>query len=324
MAASYNRVLHIDATIRSGRYPTVREFCDEFEVAPRTIHGDFAYLRDQLRAPLVYDRRRRGYAYTDSKWALPAVQLSQGELLAFFLSIDLGQHYLGTPFEEPLRQAVENLAALLPHRAQIELQQLVGHATFHPGAPTRTEPALLLALFEAVQERWRVQIRYFTASRGELNERVIEPYHLHNRLGNWELFAFDHRRRAFRSFALSRVREWRVERGERFTRDPGFSVAAFTAHGFHSVLTDTAEEIVVRVGAQAAPYVRERQWHPTQQVEEHPDGALTLRFQTGALEAVHRWVLYYGAGVEVLAPPALRAMLAETAAALTRLYADPP
>jgi predicted DNA-binding transcriptional regulator YafY len=109
--------------------------------------------------------------------------------------------------------------------------------------------------------------------------------------------------------------------GERFTRDPGFSVEAFTAHGFQSVLTDTAGEIVVCVGAQSAPYVRDRQWHPTQRVEEHPDGSLTLRFQTGALDAVHRWVLYYGASVEVLAPPVLRAMLAETAAALARLYA---
>jgi predicted DNA-binding transcriptional regulator YafY len=324
MAASYHRVLHIDATIRSGRYPTVQEFCDEFEVAPRTIHADFAFLRDQLRAPLVYDRRHRGYAYTDRTWALPAVQLSQGELLAFFLSIDLGQQYLGTPFEKPLRQAVESQAALLPRQARIELQQLVGHATFHPGAPTRADPVLLLALFEAVQERWRVHIRYFTASRGEETERRIEPYHLYNQLGNWQLFAFDHRRQEFRSFALSRIRAWHVEQGARFSRDPGFSVEDYTAHGFQSVLTDTVEEIVVHVSPRAAPYMRERQGHPTQQIEEHADGALTLRFQTGALAAVHRWVLYYGADVEVLAPPALRAMLAATAAALTRLYADPP
>jgi predicted DNA-binding transcriptional regulator YafY len=90
------------------------------------------------------------------------------------------------------------------------------------------------------------------------------------------------------------------------------------------VLTDSAEEIVIRISPQAAPYIAGRQWHPTQQVAEHPDGALTLRFATGALAAVHRWVLYYGAEVEVLAPPALRAMLAETAAALTRLYNDTP
>lgn len=324
MPTSLNRVLHIDAAIRSGRYPTVRQFCDEFAVAPRTIHADFAFLRDQWHAPLIYDRQRRGYAYTDATWTLSGVQLSQGELLAFFLSIDLAQHYLGTPFEESLRQAVESLAALLPRKVQVELRQLVGHATFHPGAPTHADPALLLALFEAVHECHPVHIRYFTASRGAESERQIEPYHLHNRLGNWELFAFDHRRQAFRSFALSRIRDWRVERGAHFTRDHAFSVEAFTAHGFQSVLTGTTEEIVVLVSSPTAPYVRERQWHPSQQVEEHPDGALTLRFQTGALAAVHRWVLYYGAGVEVLAPPALRAMLAETAAALTRLYAAAP
>jgi predicted DNA-binding transcriptional regulator YafY len=106
-----------------------------------------------------------------------------------------------------------------------------------------------------VQERWRVHIRYFTASRGELNERLIEPYHLHNRPGNWELFAFNRRRRGLRSFALSRIREWRVEKGERFTRDPGFSVETFTAHGFQSMLTNTAEGIVVRVGARRPPEI---------------------------------------------------------------------
>ena len=47
--------------------------------------------------------------------------------------------------------------------------------------------------------------------------------------------------------------------------------------------------MAVRIGAHRPPYIAGRQWHPDTAGAE-PDGALTLRFATGALAAVHRWV----------------------------------
>jgi len=47
-------------------------------------------------------------------------------------------------------------------------------------------------------------------------------------------------------------------------------------------------------------YVRERQWHPTQRFEDLPDGRLRMTFTTTATTDVRRWILGFGADVEVV------------------------
>lgn len=320
MSTKLERIVQMDMLIRGGQYPRVATFQARFEVSERTVHDDLVFLRDRLGAPLKYDRGRGGYCYTDPTWSLPNIQVSEGEMLAFFLSVELARRYLGTSFEEPLSNAVLKLAHSLPDQVQLDLSQLIQHYTFQSGATASADPALLLELSTAIREQWRLAIVYFTASRGERNQRVIEPYHLYNVRGDWQVIAFDHLRRQFRNFAVSRIEQWDVLRNERFRRDPAFSPESYLSQGFLAERGDTTVEVVIWFDAYQARYIRERCWHPTQQIEEHDDGALTLRFHTGALDEVRRWVMSYGRHAEVLAPISLRAEVVAEAAAMVRRY----
>jgi hypothetical protein len=67
-----------------------------------------------------------------------------------------------------------------------------------------------------------------------------------------------------------------------------------------------AREMVIWFDARTAPYIRERVWNPTQQIEEHEDGALTLRFVARGLSEVKRWVLFYGKGAIAFLKPKLK------------------
>ena len=319
-----DRMIQIDAAIRAGGYPTVRTFMDHFEVGERTVRADLAFLRDRYQAPLRHDRRRGGYHYTNPTWSLPAIMVGEGELLAFFLSVELARHYLGTAFEQPLRRAITRLAVTLDQEVLVDLNQLTDHYTFQPAVTTTADPALLLILFDAVRDHHSLDILYFTASTGERHRRRIEPYHLYNARGSWQVIAFDHRRRDFRSFLVSRIEEWTLRERERFVRDPAFSPDAYLATGFWAERGDTPRDIAIRFAPRAAHYLRGRQWHPSQRIEEHPDGALTLHLRSGALGEIGRWILSYGEQAEVLTPAALREQLAATAAALARLYAATP
>lgn len=69
-----------------------------------------------------------------------------------------------------------------------------------------------------------------------------------------------------------------------------------------------------------ARYIRERRWHPTQESEEMPDGGLLLRFRTGGLAEVRRWVMSYGSHAEVLVPENLRREVGEEIRKMVRLY----
>jgi len=78
--------------------------------------------------------------------------------------------------------------------------------------------------------------------------------------------------------------------------------------------------VAVRFDSQQAPYIRERSWHSSQQIEELPGGALIVRFQTSGLGEIARWVLQYGARAEVLAPPELRETVASQLRGAARMY----
>jgi predicted DNA-binding transcriptional regulator YafY len=246
--------------------------------------------------------------------------VDEGELLAFFLSVELARRYLGTSFERPLREAVQKLANSLSAKVQLDLSQLIQHYTFQSGATSQSDPALLLALNEAINERWRISMNYFTASRGERNQRVFEPYHLYNVRGDWQVIGFDHLRQQFRNFAVSRIEAWQVQKDQRFTRDATFSVDSYLASGFLAERGDSTLEVAIWFDAYQARYMRERQFHPSQQIEEHADGSLTLRFQSGALAEVRRWVMSFGSHARVLAPASLRAEVIAEAQGLLQQY----
>ncbi len=318
------RLIGIDAMVRAGGYPSLADFCTKYAMRERTIFDDLAYLRERVEAPLVYSRAKGGYYYRDTSWRLPTLQVSEGELLAFFLGVELARRYLGTSFEAPLRKALLDIARGLPEDVSIDMSVLASHYTFQPGATTSADPALLAELTRCIQEQWALEMTYYTASRGERSERVIEPYHLMNIRGDWHVVGFDHRRQAYRQFAVSRIEHWTVRRGKRFVRDSGFQVEQYLSTSFLAERGDEAVEVVIAFDADQAPYIRERVWHETQRIEEQPDGGLVLHFSSGALGEIRRWVLSYGRHARALAPADLVAAVAAELRAATQVYADEP
>jgi predicted DNA-binding transcriptional regulator YafY len=64
--------------------------------------------------------------------------------------------------------------------------------------------------------------------------------------------------------------------------------------------------VVVRFRADQAPYIRGREWHPTQQLKDLRDGRLELTFRAGGTFEITRWLLGWGDAAEVIRPVRLR------------------
>lgn len=171
----------------------------------------------------------------------------------------------------------------------------------------------LVRLERAREEGETVHLGYFTASRGEWNGRDVNPYHLHFVDGTWYVFAYCHWRKEVKVFAPDRVGS--VEG----------TPEAFLAHSFEIERGDPVD-VAIRFGPEQARYVRGKQWHPSQSIEElgrGPDGkdqGLLLRMHVGGLGEVKRWVLSFGAGAEVLKPQSLRLEVIREIESLGRNY----
>ncbi|MGC8724198.1 MAG: helix-turn-helix transcriptional regulator [Acidobacteriota bacterium] len=315
------RILEIDRQIRAGRYPNADKLAEKLEVGRRVIFNDRAFMMDRLGAPIALDRSRGGWFYTDPTWMLPSVYVTEGELLAFFLTVELAHRYLGTAFETPLRSAVAKISQGLKGPVSVNLQVLASHYTFDAphAAPAREQT--LLDLSRAIREHRLVTMTYYTAYRNAKGERTLEPYHLYNHEGDWYLVAYSPERRDFRYFHVGRMERVRVlDKG--FAPRRGFDLGAFLAQAFQVSMGEKPVNVAIRFDARQAPYIRGRQWHASQKITEHKDGGLTLRMRTSGLGGVLRWVLQYGAHAEVLAPDALRKAVAAETGAMAKRYAE--
>lgn len=299
------RCMEIDRRIRNGQYPNPNQLAEEFGISRRAIFDDRIYMIDQMGAPIEFDREHGGWYYTDETWSLTSVIVTEGELLAFFLSVEVSKKYLGTGLEKTLRSAVEKLSKTIKGAISVDLDTLRSHYSFSGPSLLVANEQALIDLHHAITGTKQVWMRYYTASRNEHTERTVHPYHLSNIRGDWYLIAYDELRQKILNFSVGRIEEWKLQK-ETFKRDPGFSISKYMSTAFQAERGGEAVDVVIRFAPQAARYVREKHWHDTQKIEEQDDGGLVLKFQTGGLGEVKRWVLQYGGDAEVIAPEQLR------------------
>ncbi len=317
------RILEIDRCIRAGLHPNARQLAQSLEVTSRVIYKDREFMVDRLGAPIVFDRDRGGWAYSDRTWLLPISIVTEGELLAFFLSVELAQRYVGTAFGDALGSAIRKIARGLKGPAFVDIEALRAHYTFAPPAAAAVKPEILMALHRAIEDRRSVKITYFTASRRKHTERIVDPYHLFNAKGEWYLIGRDHLHRGIRQFHAGRVESWQVL-DRWFLRDPTFSIDVWLRKAFQMQTGESPATVRIRFDENQAPYIRERRWHDTQRIEDLPDGGLILQFTTAALDEVKRWVLQYGQHAEVLEPDELREAVKEAVKGMGEVYARGP
>ena len=299
------RIMMIDQSIRNGEYPNADRLAKRLEVSRRVIFNDREFMLNRLGAPIEYDRERRGWYYTDKTWVLPGMIVTEGELLAFFLSVEISKRFLGSSVESSLRSAVEKISQGVRGPVTVDLETLRSHYTFSGPALISTNEKVLLDLQQAITHRHCVWMRYFTAGRGEYTERKVLPYHMHNYRGDWFLIAFDTLRNDFRIFLVGRIEKWKVL-PEKFERDESFDASAWIGNAFQLHGGSEVEQVSIWFSPQRAQFIRERQWHASQSIEERPDGSLVLHMQTAGLVEVKYWVLSFGSHAEVLEPESLR------------------
>lgn len=317
------RLMEINQRIRAGDFPHPDQLATDLEVSRRVIFNDRAYLVNVLGAPLEFHRERRGWYYTEESYTLPSAIITRGELLALLLAVEAAQRQLEPILENELMLAVEKIGQSLSENIRVDLEALRRNLTFAPLPRAAVVPATFLLLEEAVASQKVVNMTYFSAYRGQSSRREVEPHHIVNAGGDWYLLAYDRAKTKMLTFNIARVEDAKLlPRG--FALQSDFCPDDFVQSGFRAESGPQIYHVAVRFDAAQAPYIRERHFHATQQLEELEDGGVVLRFRASGLGELTRWVLQYGASAHVLSPPELVAQVASQARQLALRYAESP
>jgi predicted DNA-binding transcriptional regulator YafY len=275
---------------------------------------------EQAGFPLYDDKSgdgRRSIWKLEEKFTLGLpVKLTLAETAALLMSRDLLRPAGAQALGAAVTSAFDKIGRVLSRDARQHLDQMresIGVRAV--GAKLQAPAAEHLALIEqALLERRRLDMRYYSMSRDEENRRQVDPYHLTFFDGGYYLVGFCYWRETERIFAVERIRELRML-ALRFQVRAGFSVEDYLKHSWGII---QGEIVPVRIifSRSVARYIRDRLWHPTQKLRVLADGRLEVTLRVADTLELRRWILGYGPEAEVMEPVAIRERLAKEAAAL--------
>jgi predicted DNA-binding transcriptional regulator YafY len=314
------RVFWIDYEIRAGRAPNANTIAAHFEISAKTAQRTLDFMRDRLRMPLAYSAENRGWHYTEPVYGLPAVEMTEGELVAILLAEKLARQYRGTAIGKQVEEAFSKVLRAVTSIISVDLNALAEAHSFETAATTEPAFDTIRQLGRAIREHLRIEMTYFTAGRGEFTSRQADPLHLRNSDGEWYLIAWDHLRQAPRDFLVSRIRELIVTE-QHFDWPTGFVLDEYLNSGFGMFRGGQIQEVEIVFDEYQARWIRERsEFHPTEEREELPDGRLILRMKVTALDGVKRFVMQYGAHAAATQPEELRRAIQEESEKMRMIY----
>jgi predicted DNA-binding transcriptional regulator YafY len=305
--------------LRAGRPLKATDLAREFEVNVRTAYRDLDFLREQWNVPLEFDRAQGTYRLTEPMADLPAVTLSQGELVALYFAERVLDQYRGTPFEADLRSAFRKLQEMLPENVRVSPSMLDDFLSFDPGPLHTPDAAVFKELLAAQRLRRKLLIRYRSLSSNRTIQRRIHPYHVFNFRGDWYVAAWDEPRHAVRIFAVHRIRR-AAPTTESYEPAAGFDFKRYMADSFGIQQGEKPVAVSIRFAPRQARWIRERRWHKSARVQEALNGGLVLHLRVGETSEIKRWVLQFGSEAEVLKPASLRRAVAEELSTAAKTY----
>jgi predicted DNA-binding transcriptional regulator YafY len=316
----WRRLLAIDRALRRGgrvTCGTILELPECEGYTRKTVLRDVEYLRDTLHAPIEYDPRLKGYRYTRGDFFLKAVPLDEGDLFAVMIAEKVLDQYRGTPLFARLEETFERIRGYLPERVRVSREALEGRLAFFFPPAARFRPEVWDAVAAGISRDRTLRIEHTTPGQEKPFARDVDPYFAVSHAGAWYLIGYCHHKKDIRTFAFSRISAARALDAT-FEMPADFDLDAYLGPRFGIMRGEREHTVRLRFSQVLAPFVLERDWHPTQSLAKRRDGSVDLSFRVNDLFEVRRWALSWGPGAEVLAPRELREAVRAEAAGTAR------
>ena len=305
------RQLDILRTLQASRFgKSARELAAEYKVSVRTIQRD---LNDLSEACFLMSERNADqhiYYYLQKDTKLP-LDLPIMEVAAMIFAERTGMGLIGTPFGEHLKSMSGRLKdAMHPKMRQFlerATEAYVPHLRGHKSYEAARE--VFDNLHEAIQERRVCRVSYRSPWAENARQYNIEPLHLLPHRGGLYVISRMPYYDQLITQAVDRFEAVEVTE-EVFEPPDHLSVDERLSNAF-GISSEEPMDVVVRFTEEQAPYIRERIWHPSQELEELDDGRVVLRLRAGGFYEIKSWVLSFGAAAEVLEPEELREAVRE-------------
>lgn len=303
-------MVQILSLTRNGQRPA--DLAQELGVSERTI---FRYLsRLSCNYPLYQDNGR--YKLIENYHG-PNIPLTINELMALNVAIEGLSRQKGTPYAMAVKTAKFKIESTILGNNSIEHCK---HILFAPPGfvDYRPHEKHFELLNKAINGQEILNLDYQPLGREILGYQQIHPYGLFFRRSAWYFVGFYPEKKDFGLFRVDRIKNIQPT-GEKFKKDENFVLSRFVGESWG---TFRGEEVEVRVvfKGEAAHLVKEKQRHPSQQIQKLEDGTVLLTAKIRGWQEFAWWLLSFGGEVKVLEPECVREEMIRKAKEILEVY----
>lgn len=211
-------------------------------------------------------------------------------------------------------RAVSKLLALTKREALVRAApdlEAIAEAegiAMRPGPRPKIDAEIVAMLRRAILASQKVKIHYKYRGSGKSGYDTVHPYgFVYGNRHYLVAWSENTQSRDFRNYSLSNIS--RVENLDRtFMRNKDFSLQRYTERSF-GVYQEEPCNVVLHFTAAAAADAKEFLFHPSQIMEEQPNGSLKVCFHAGGLREMAWHLFTWGEDVEVIEPQRLIQLL---------------
>ena len=281
-----------------------------------SLRRDFRYMKNELGAPLAYDKKLHGWHYT-KPFKLPAEAFSDDEILYLKLIRGLvnqnsNDDFLYKAFDKllnkisPSSHTESSRHAEQSHHAELVSASLTDRFYIAPRPKQLIDEGMVEKVLEAVKNNYLLDFNYFSKWEPEERHRKIMPFQLVFDGGSMFLYGAASRDKSPnpRLFNLSKMHDVQVITSRTFELPSNFRFReAFEKGRFGAFQYDEAYDYKIEVTGEARNIVREYIWADNQIIEENQkEGTTTISFTSSQWIPVFRWLLSFGENARPLEP----------------------
>lgn len=285
-------------------------------VCVRTVQRDLLDLQSDLGVPITQNGKRYGIL---GSFTLPPIFFTLYEAMALFLAsrLALRQTDENNPY---MQQALMKVSDVLPPPVAEHLK--IGIKTI---ATKKVNPDFL-KIFESVAVAWitqrQMKIEYLSLGSEQTKEWLLNPYFVEMTGIGYSIYvigqAVKEGKEGIITFKLDRIKSAEVLETN-FEIPAGLEIDKLLSSSW-GVMWGDETWIKLRFSSRVNRRVKESVWHPSQLIEDLPDGSCVMTLQVGSSLEVTPWIRSWGPDVEVLEPKGLREELAQQTRKLARVY----
>jgi len=302
------------------RYDRIKakRIADELEISTRQIYRDINCLK-YAGVPIYSDRN--GYSVA-STFFMPKISLNLLEVITLILFLNSIKSQKGTPYLYTLNTVSEKIINLLPGDLKRKIMESNYNGIVDFGLETKIDYKKIEDVFKCINsaqlEKKSILIKYYSIERKKENERIVDPYALKFRFGVWYMIGYCSLRKCIRTFRIDRIKNIKML-DKSFSVPADFSLDKYLS-GSWGIKKGKKYKVKLKFNPQIAEFISEVTWHPSQKLKHGNNGSLYAEYEITGLDEIERWILGFGADVEVIEPEKLRKDIACEINKLRRVY----